>query len=400
MENYNNEIEGQFEIVESSEKPTLLDRWNLDLKTIGKHAGLFILTFASVLFTSQAFFYTLGQAVTFTVLLLLFLGTHEFGHFLTAMHHRVDATLPYFIPLPILSPIGTMGAVIRIKERIETTKKLFDVGIAGPIAGFVVSLITLIYGFFTLPDPAEFVSTFPGHEALKQYVATYGAFPTVPTQEMAEGGMLMLGDTFLYSFFAGFFENVPPMWEMYHYPFLFAGWLGLLFTALNLMPVGQLDGGHILYGLVGFKKHRSIARSFLGGITVLGGIGVVPLIYDLLPNYTIPILPDVLSWMLWAGLLYLLLKKAYHGNHQWILGVGAASLLSSFIILTFFESSVSSGYTSWAVWAVFIIYLVRVEHPLVTYTQKLDPVRTWLGWLSMLIFVLCISPNPFYFNNL
>jgi uncharacterized membrane protein len=61
---------------------------------------------------------------------------------------------------------------------------------------------------------------------------------------------------------------------------------------------------------------------------------------------------------------------------------------------------VYSGYTSWAVWAVFIIYLVRVEHPLVTYTQKLDPVRTWLGWLSMLIFVLCISPNPFYFNNL
>lgn len=400
MDKYNNEIQGQFEIVESKEKPSLLDRWNLDAKTIGKHAGLFALTFASVLFTSQAFFYSLGQAVTFTVLLLLFLGTHEFGHFLTAMYHRVNATLPYFIPLPILSPIGTMGAVIRIKERIETTKKLFDVGIAGPLAGFVVSLATLMIGFFNLPEPAEFVSTFPGHEALKQYVATYGAFPNIPTQEMAEGGMLMLGDTLLYSFFAGFFENVPPMWEMYHYPFLFAGWLGLLFTALNLMPVGQLDGGHILYGLLGFKKHRSIARSFLGLITILGGIGVVPLIHDLLPSYTVPYLGELLSWLLWAGLLYLLLKKAFNNDQQWILAVGAVSLISSYIILTFFESSVYSGYTSWAVWALFIIYLVRVEHPPVRYTQKLDPVRTWLGWLSMLIFVLCISPNPFYFSNL
>lgn len=395
------EIFTEYEIVETEEEsPSKLEQLDLDWKTIGKHAGLFAVTFASVWFTSQGFFYTSGQSLTFTILLLLFLGTHEFGHYLTAVYHNVRATLPYFIPLPILSPIGTMGAVIRIKERIDTTKKLYDVGIAGPIAGFVVSIITLIIGFVTLPDPETFVASFPGHEALKNYVATYGTYPTIPTEAMSEGGMLMLGDTLLYTFMASFFQNVPPMWEMYHFPFLFAGWLGLLFTALNLTPIGQLDGGHILYGLIGFKKHRTVARAFLGLITVLGGIGMVPILKGFVATSPDDPYAIMISWLLWAGILLFVLRKAYRGDQQWTIWVASLSIISSYLLLTFFDTDMYSGYTSWAVWAVFIVYLVRVEHPPVIYSQHLDRVRTWLGWTSMAVFILCISPNPFYFKFL
>jgi hypothetical protein len=200
-------IEADFEIIsrhqESKNKP--------DAKTIIKHSVLFILTFISVSVVSSIFVgfgngttligplmlpgpSDLMRGVLFASLLLSFLTFHEFGHYFAAVYHKIKVSLPYYIPLPV--GIGTLGAVIKIKERIHQTKKLFDVGIAGPIAGFIVSLIILIIGFSTLPEPS-YVENFAGHEELKAYVAQTGEYPTEVLSE-DEGSVIIFGNTLLY----------------------------------------------------------------------------------------------------------------------------------------------------------------------------------------------------------
>lgn len=386
------EIRSEFDSAELSEPESLLKRLELNWKVILKHVSLFLLTFVSVVISSQQFFFTLSESILFASLLLLFLAAHEFGHYIAAVLHRIPTSLPYFIPLPLVSPIGTLGAVIRIKERIQTTKKLFDVGIAGPLAGFIIALTLLLIGFITLPGP-DYVLSFSGHEDLKAYVQTYGTYPSAPLPS-ADGMVLMIGDTLLYTFLAQFFNNVPPMWEMYHFPFLFAGWLGLLFTALNLIPIGQLDGGHILYSLIGFKNHQTVARLFFGFLSILGGIGIIPLITELLveqdPSYAF------FSWAIWGVFLFMILQRAFRNHVYWTIITGAVSLVITFVLVNLFNASEWNGYTSWAVWMVFILVFVKVEHPPVWYEQQLDPTRKALGWFSMSLFILCISPNPIY----
>ena len=389
--------------------------WNRpDRKTIFKHTLLFLITFISVSVTSLTF---VGQTAhieegagiwgslvsmwpegaLFAVLLLAFLGIHEFGHYFAAVFHGIRTTLPYFIPLPLIA-IGTMGAVIRIKEKINHTNKLFDVGISGPIAGFIVSLVILIYGFATLPEP-DFINNFAGHGPVKEYVAQNGAYPEDPMAPEGENvEVIILGETLLYSFIASFFEQAPPMWEMYHYPFLFAGWLGLFFTALNLTPIGQLDGGHILYSLLGYRRHQKVARVFYGVLTMLGGAGLVPSLHQLLGDWDT--VYGSLSWMIWALILYYLLNRSFHGNQQWIAPVWLLSLIgSAFLVFEVAGIQSNNGYTVWLVWSFFIAFFVGVEHPPAMFEKPLDKRRKVLGWLSMAIFVLCISPNPIYILN-
>ena len=377
------------------ERESLFKRLELNWKVLLKHISLFILTFISVSFSATQFFFSLEESILFASLLLLFLTTHEFGHYIAAVIHKVSTTLPFFIPLPILSPIGTMGAVIRIKQRIQTTKKLYDIGISGPIAGFIVSLMLLFIGFATLPSP-DYALTFEGHQDLKAYVQTYGDYPDQPFMN-EEGAVLMLGNTLLFSFLAQFFDHVPPMWELYHFPFLFAGWLGLLFTALNLTPIGQLDGGHILYSLIGYRNHQTVARLLFGVLSVLGGIGTIPLITETLQD--IDPVYGFYSWAIWGLLLFSLLQRAFHRNVNWTIYTCTASLIITFILINLFQADDWNGFTSWAIWMVFIIAFVKIEHPPVIYEQKLDSTRRTLGWLSMAIFVLCISPNPLYFKS-
>jgi membrane-associated protease RseP (regulator of RpoE activity) len=378
---------------------------DLDPKTILKHFALFLTTVITVSLAGAGFvgyepslfpialpslsdFY---RGLLFAGLLLGFLGVHEFGHYFAALYHRIKVTLPYFIPIPL--GIGTVGAVIRIKQKINDTYKMFDVGASGPIAGFVVSLVILLYGFSTLPEPS-YIQNFTGHEAVKEYVAQHGTYPDSPPQE-TDGQLLIVGNTLLYGLLASFFENVPPMWEMYHYPFLFAGWLGLFFTALNLTPIGQLDGGHILYSLIGFKKHRTVARLFFGLLVTLAGIEAIPFIHLSLGEYDNTL--GILSWIIWAGILYTLLRKAFRGELQWILPTLATSIAIPAAILYFYIGNITtSGSLIWVVWSFFIAYLVGVEHPPALRERELDPTRKFLGWLSMAIFVLCISPSPLY----
>src|SRR5690625_7558473 len=125
------------------------------------------------------------EGALFATLLLAFLGVHEFGHYFAAVRHNVKVTLPYFIPVPL--GIGTLGAVTRIEEWIRRTKQLFDIGIAGPVAGFVVALTVLPIAFFTLPEPS-YLQNFAGHEVAAEHIAQTGAYPEPPPSAATDTG--------------------------------------------------------------------------------------------------------------------------------------------------------------------------------------------------------------------
>jgi membrane-associated protease RseP (regulator of RpoE activity) len=163
----------------------------------------------------------------YSVSILAILGAHEFGHYYACRYYRVDASLPYFLPAP-LPLTGTLGAFIRIRQQIPGKRELFDIGIAGPIAGFVVAVPVLLAGMMLsrvdlLPAETENILEL-GEPLLFQAVAwlTFGPIPD------------------------GYSINIHPM--------AFAAWFGLLATALNLFPIGQLDGGHISYAVLGRKS--------------------------------------------------------------------------------------------------------------------------------------------------
>ena len=399
---YQEEINTDYEVVSTKEEP----KNKPDTKTILKHLGLFLLTVFFVTMTSANYvgldpvlFPTalpnttdLLRGLLFAGLLLGFLTVHEFGHYFAAVHHKVKVTLPYYIPIPL--GIGTLGAVIRIKQRIRKMHKLFDIGAAGPVAGFIVAIIVLLAGFATLPEP-DYVMNFAGHEELKQYVAQNGTYPDHIT-DRTEQGVLTIGNTLLYTAMSSMFDNVPPMWEMYHFPFLFAGWLGLFFTALNLMPVGQLDGGHILYSLIGYRRHRVVARIFFTGVTALAGAEAMPFLGSYITEYLD--LPFI-EWIAWGFVLYILMNKAFRTDRGWIYSMIAVSLFGSWFY-SYLVGGIEPGQASliWLVWSFFIAFAVGVEHPPVDFEEKLSPTRRVIGWLSMLIFILCISPNPIYMN--
>lgn len=174
-----------------------------------------------------------------TALLGILLG-HEFGHFFTCRYYGIEATLPYFIPAPTL--IGTMGAFIKIKSPITRKQQLFDIGVAGPLTGFVLSVPTLIYGL-----------------SLSKIV------PAVP-----QGTTLTFGEPLLLKIVGGMiFKGIPANSDVILHPVAFAAWVGILVTALNLFPIGQLDGGHIFYALIG-SKSRNYSRFVLIGFVIMG----------------------------------------------------------------------------------------------------------------------------------
>ncbi len=334
--------------------------------------------------------------------LLLFLTVHEFGHYFAARIRGVDVSLPYYIPfpLPFLQPnIGTFGAVIRIREPLRKTSQLFDVGAAGPLAGFVVALGVLLYALATLPPP-EYVFGLGGHESLKLFVDRFGAFPAQPLPDPTGLGRLTIGQTPLYWALTQFFPDVPPMHEMYHYPVLFAGWLGLFFTALNMLPVGQLDGGHILYSLVGPRWHGRIARAFVIVLLFSATLGLVadtgPLLRDLAAYYGYPeALGGAGVWVIAAGLLFFFFRRLFENQRTAIVGlfvlVGASA-----VALRIGGIAEAIGYSGWFFWCLLIVTLIKVDHPPVLQPEPLTPTRRALGWLSLALLVLCFSFKPLY----
>jgi len=213
-------------------------------RTYALHLFLFILTILTTTMTGAmlrgkdpfASWQELSIGLSYSLALMTILFFHEMGHYVTARKYKVDVTLPYFIPLflPAFHP-GTMGAFIRMRSPIPHKRALFDIGIAGPLAGFVMSLLFLSIGFWRLPDQA----------GILHYIEQ------IHPLDNPHGIDLVLGGNLLYDGLARLFGSgrLLPMNEMYHFPFIFAGWFGLLVTALNLMPIGQLDGGHISYAM-------------------------------------------------------------------------------------------------------------------------------------------------------
>lgn len=190
-----------------------------------------------------------GWKYSFAVLTIL--STHEFGHYFAARWHRVRVTLPFYLPLflPVFN-LGTMGAFIKIRSPIPNRRALLDIGVSGPLAGFVMSLLFLIYGYATLPDMAGIIA----------YVEKIH-----PWHPQGATVNLVLGKSLLFAFFNDVIGGGRlPMNELYHFPFIFAGWVGLLVTAINLIPIGQLDGGHILYALLGQRARVVGVLAFLG----------------------------------------------------------------------------------------------------------------------------------------
>jgi len=173
------------------------------------------------------------------VLIAILLG-HEMGHFLTCRHYRIDATLPFFIPAPTL--IGTMGAFIKIRSPITRKHQLFDIGISGPIISFVLGAPALAIGLYF----SKAVPAMPSESAIMFGEPLF----------LKLIGSLLLG-------------NVPPNYDIVLHPVAFAGWVGILVTALNLFPIGQLDGGHIFYAILG-KRSREFGKIFLGAFVVMG----------------------------------------------------------------------------------------------------------------------------------
>lgn len=249
---------------------------------------LFLLTIVSTMvtgafltghdpFVSWQEFYT-GAPYSFALLTILL--CHEMGHYLTARYYKMSASLPYFIPffIPFVFHPGTMGAFIKMRSSIPHKKALFDIGINGPLAGFIVSLIFLSAGFNQLPDAA----------GVKAIIAQ------IHPLDETEGLNIVLGNSILYDFLINIFDAKHlPMDEIYHFPFIFAGWFGLLVTAINLMPMGQLDGGHITYALFG-DKARNIAIAAFGLFIILN-------VY-LISNF------HSFIWVLWIFLILIFIR--------------------------------------------------------------------------------------------
>jgi membrane-associated protease RseP (regulator of RpoE activity) len=208
------------------------------MKSWWRNLALFVLTVGSTLL--------IGGPI-YSIAILSILVAHEMGHYLASRRYGVPSSLPYFIPLP-LPPFGTLGAVIRTKGPIPHRRALFDIGAWGPFCGLLLAIPAVIVGFLL----SEVVDA-----------------SQLPTQSMSLGNSPLL--SFLQRIVLG---DLPPDKDVILHPIAYAGWVGLFITSLNLLPAGQLDGGHIIYAL--FGRHSTI----IFRLTLLG-ITLICLIYNL-----------------------------------------------------------------------------------------------------------------------
>ena len=267
------------------------------------------------------------NGVFFSVALIFILGTHEMGHYVYGKKYGVDITPPYFIPAPpFISPIGTFGAFIKIKSAISTKKALFDIGIAGPLAGIVAAIPVIIIGI-----------------RLSKVVEV--------TDKSLEYG-ITLGSPLLFSLISdSVLGKIPEGYDLLLHPVAFAGWIGLFVTALNLIPAGQLDGGHIIYAIFSRKWHRRFSI-FIIIFLIVFGVGTKAIF-----SYFMPLI---------------------EGNN-----LGAYTEMISF-----------EGWGGWVMWAA-ILTIMGTNHPPTRYDEiKLDGNRVFLSFVSLLVFIGCFTPLP------
>jgi membrane-associated protease RseP (regulator of RpoE activity) len=209
--------------------------------------------------------------------LLAILLVHELGHYIAALLHRVPASPPYFVPFPLLSPFGTMGAVITMSERIRSRKALLDIGAAGPIAGMLVAIPVLCAGL-----------------AMSE------------VQPRSTANYVQEGQSLLYWLLKRLVLGpMPDNHDVFLHPMAFAGWGGLFLTMLNLLPWGQLDGGHIAYALLGNRQDR-IAFWVRRGLLLVFGYNVLTLVVPVLMHRSSQPLSAAifgsLFWLFWYAI--------------------------------------------------------------------------------------------------
>jgi membrane-associated protease RseP (regulator of RpoE activity) len=381
---------------------------NKNTKTYLKHLLLFLLTLVSTTLAGAEWIRgtsLLGsgesmlnwahftEALHFSVPFLGILTFHEFGHYFMARRYSIPVTLPFYIPgwLGFLGmpSIGTFGAVIRIKGAIQSAKEYFDVGIAGPLAGFVVAIPLLVFGFSNLP-PADFI--FEIHPEYASYGEDYANYVYEEDVQQEQGTLqFKLGANLLFMMMEKVFANpdrMPNYYEIIHYPYLFAGYLALFFTAINLLPIGQLDGGHVVFGLFGPKRHAYVSQGLFIGLLYYSGLGLI--------NPFQPI--SELAWAvpLYIGFLFISLRSFSRQNStKWAVAFSIFALQ----FLTIWMYPGVQGYTGWLLYGFLLGRVLGIHHPPVLFAQPLDQKRKVLGWLALLIFILCFSPQPFVFEG-
>lgn len=239
---------------------------------------LFVATIVSTLFAG----YLLSQgpaahglmnnvwvgAVSFSAAIMFILGTHEMGHKYASHRNGVDASWPYFIPMPFFI-IGTMGAIIKSRSPMPHNDAMIQLGASGPLSGFLVAVPMYILGLKL------------------SYV--------VP--ELSGEGVIVFGESLLTRFLAEYVVKVPEGSSLFLHPVAIAAWAALLVTAVNLIPVGQLDGGHVLRALLGEQRHRILSHILIGIMVLIG-----------FPYYNPFFVWE--GWLIWALLLYFVIMRA------------------------------------------------------------------------------------------
>ncbi len=387
---------------ERESMPVFALKWRTNLK-------LFLATVASVFVTGV---YTYGQGrsgdeagaaqsfaatylareplvrgAQFAGTLLVILVAHELGHYVTARLHKVDASLPYFIPLPLLSPFGTMGAVIRMRGVIPTRRALLDIGASGPLAGLCFAIPLYVYG-----------------AAHSHLIAR--SSPGAGTQ-LGESILLKILDH-------AFAPAVPEGMDLLLSPVAFGAWGGMFVTMINLLPVGQLDGGHVAYALFGSKQdryarnvHRAMLALFFVSVfshvsrDVSNGIGL---------HYLGRHLANSLFWLVWFQFLAIL--GAVSSNRQGepkpgTLTIGArVSATVGLAVLASMAHDNRSPFLPIAFFVGLALLLAMeikggvlrrhdlLDHP-ATGAAPLDRVRAVVAVVTLVFFVLLFMPEPF-----
>ncbi|HOX44228.1 MAG TPA: site-2 protease family protein [Myxococcota bacterium] len=250
---------------------------------------------------------------------------HEMGHFTAARVHHVDASLPYFIPVPY-TPLGTFGAVITMREPPRRQAALLDIGAAGPLAGVLVA-IPVCYLGLTLSEVRPLAELPPGA------VLEGNSLLYLLLKHLAHPGLLPGDDIWLH-------------------PLAWAGWIGLLVTSLNLLPAGQLDGGHVTYALFGPRWHARLARLVRAGVLVLGLLGLACTL--------------ALTWQPWVD------RLVAEGLIGWVLR--------------------GAGMAGWLLWAVLLHFIGRQHPPVQDEATPLAPARRLVGWACVGLAIATFTP--------
>ncbi len=291
------------------------------------HIVLFVTTVFTTFLSGYLQGGSIASGIFFSFSIMFILGSHELGHYMYARRHNILVSPPYFIPVPPPFIAGTMGAFIKIKSQIRSKSSLFDIGVAGPLFGVVATLPILFIGL-----------------KMSQIV---------PVTEFENGSVIRLGSSLLFELFVDMTLGSDAIKEgediMLH-PMAFAGWIGLFVTAINLIPSGQLDGGHLIFSLFSKKVHSFFSHASIVLLIILG-MGSEPFMN-----------------------LFQSLGMDVQGSSNY---------------------PTLEGWFGWLIWVLALI-LIGTGHPPTEYEEEdIGIKRKLLALLTLLVFIGCFMPIPF-----